>query len=165
MSGTWMSLRSRAGGGFVTVGTVVGLLVALGATLFGVGTTNHIIIELMCDATQAKYTIIHYKGSGQASIDVIAGQVPAQVDQVNSSLGHIRAGKLRALAVTSDKRVPELPDVPTFKESAIPELKDFTYSTFTGLFGPATTMFLLDPAGNALELKAMADPAKLFARD
>ena len=131
----------------------------------GVGTTNHIIIELMCDATQAKYTIIHYKGSGQASIDVIAGQVPAQVDQVNSSLGHIRAGKLRALAVTSDKRVPELPDVPTFKESGIPELKDFTYSTFTGLFGPAKMPPEVLKKLNEAMVKVLTDPAtvKKFA--
>src|SRR3954463_7423316 len=131
----------------------------------GIGTTNHIIIELMCDATQAKYTIIHYKGSGQASIDVIAGQVPAQVDQVNSSLGHIRAGKLRALAVTSDKRVPELPDVPTFKESGIPELKDFTYSTFTGLFGPAKMPPEVLKKLNEAMVKVLTDPAtvKKFA--
>ena len=57
----------------------------------GVGTTNHIVIELMSAATGAKYTLVHYKGSGQASIDVIAGQVPAQVDQLNSSIGHIKA--------------------------------------------------------------------------
>jgi tripartite-type tricarboxylate transporter receptor subunit TctC len=103
----------------------------------GVGTTNHIVIELLSDATGAKYTVVHYKGSGAASIDVIAGQVPAQVDQLNSAIGHIKAGKLRAIAVSSDKRVPELPDVPTFKESGVKELAGFTYSTYTGLFGPA----------------------------
>lgn len=70
----------------------------------GVGTTNHIVIELLSDATGAKYTVVHYKGSGAASIDVIAGQVPAQVDQLNSAIGHIKAGKLRAIAVSSDKR-------------------------------------------------------------
>src|SRR5262249_58034546 len=101
----------------------------------GVGTTNHIIIELLSDATGAKYTLVHYKGSGAASIDVIAGQVTVQVDQLNSAIGHINAGKLRAIAISSDKRVPELPDVPTMKESGIKELADFTYSTYTGLFG------------------------------
>ncbi|HTG21458.1 MAG TPA: tripartite tricarboxylate transporter substrate binding protein, partial [Reyranella sp.] len=90
----------------------------------GVGTTNHIVIELLSDATGAKYTVVHYKGSGAASIDVIAGQVPAQVDQLNSAIGHIKAGKLRAIAVSSDQRVPELPDVPTIKESGVKELAD-----------------------------------------
>jgi len=103
----------------------------------GVGTTNHIVIELLSDATKAKFTIVHYKGSGGASIDAIGGQINAQVDQVNSAIGHIRGGKLRPIAVTSEARMPELPDVPTVKESGIPELKDFTYSTYTGLFGPA----------------------------
>ena len=103
----------------------------------GVGTTNHIVIELMSAGSGTKYTLVHYKGSGAAAIDVVAGQVPAQVDQLNSAIGHIKAGKLRALAVTSDKRMPELPDVPTVKESGIDGLSDFTYATYTGLFGPA----------------------------
>ena len=111
--------------------------------------------------TGAKYTLVHYKGSGAASIDVIAGQVPAQVDQLNSAIGHIKAGKLRALAVTSDKRVAELPDVPTVKESGIPELGDFTYSTYTGLFAPAK----LPPAVLAklhdAMVKVLIDPATL----
>ena len=131
----------------------------------GVGTTNHIVLELMGDATQAKYTVIHYKGSGQASIDVLAGQVPAQIDQVNSSLGHIKAGKLRAVAVTSDKRVSELPDVPTVRESGIPELKDFTYATFTGLFGPANMPPDVVKKLNEAMVKVLTDPVtvKKFA--
>jgi tripartite-type tricarboxylate transporter receptor subunit TctC len=131
----------------------------------GVGTTNHIVVELMSDATQSKYTIVHYKGSGQASIDVIAGQVPAQVDQVNSAIGHIKAGKLRAIAVTADKRMAELPDVPTFKESGIPELKDFTYSTITGLFGPAKMPPEVLKKLNEAMVKVLTDPVivKKFA--
>jgi len=103
----------------------------------GVGTTNHILLELMSAKAGAKFTVIHYKGSGAAVIDVSGGQVPAQVDQLNSAIGHIKGGKLRALAVSSDRRVPELPDVPTIKESGIPELADFSYVTYTGLYGPA----------------------------
>lgn len=103
----------------------------------GVGTTNHLVLELLGEATGAKYTLIHYKGSGAATIDVIAGQVPAQVDQLNAAIGHIKAGKLRAIAVSSDQRVPQLPDVPTMKESAVKGLETFTFATYTGLFGPA----------------------------
>jgi tripartite-type tricarboxylate transporter receptor subunit TctC len=103
----------------------------------GVGTTNHLAIELIGEATGTKYTLVHYKGSGAAMIDVMAGQVTAQVDQVNAALGNIKAGKLRAIAVSSDKRMPQLPDVPTMKESGVKGLEDFTFSTFTGLFGPA----------------------------
>ena len=96
---------------------------------------------------------------------MIAGQVPVQVDQLNSSLGHIRAGKLRAIAVTSDKRVAELPDVPTVKESGIPELRDFTYSTFTGLFGPAKMPPDVVKKLNEAMVKVLTDPAtvKKFA--
>jgi tripartite-type tricarboxylate transporter receptor subunit TctC len=103
----------------------------------GVGTTNHIVAELLSANSGARYTLVHYKGSGQASIDVIAGQVPAQIDQLNSAIGHIKAGKLRPLAVTSEKRLAELPDVPTVKELGVKGLEDFTYATYTGLYGPA----------------------------
>jgi tripartite-type tricarboxylate transporter receptor subunit TctC len=131
----------------------------------GVGTTNHIVIELLGDATGAKYTLVHYKGSGAASIDVIAGQVPVQVDQLNSAIGHIKAGKLRAIAVSSDQRVPELPDVPTVKESGIKELGDFTYSTYTGLFGPAKMPPEVLAKLNEAMVKVLTDPAtvKRFA--
>ena len=131
----------------------------------GVGTTNHIIIELLSDATGAKYTLVHYKGSGAAAIDVIAGQVPVQVDQLNSAIGHIKAGKLRAIAISSDKRVPELPDVPTMKESGVKELADFTYSTYTGLFGPARMPPDVLAKLNDAMVKVLTDPAtaKRFA--
>ena len=131
----------------------------------GIGTTNHIIIALLSDATNTKYTLIHYKGSGAASIDVIAGQVPAQVDQVNAAIGHIKGGKMRAIAVTSDKRMPELPDVPTFKESGVPGLENFTYSTYTGLFGPAKMPADVLKKLNDAMVKTLTDPAtvKRFA--
>ena len=127
----------------------------------GVGTTNHIVIELLSEATGAKYTLVHYKGSGAGSIDVVAGQVPVQVDQLNSAIGHIKAGKLRALAVTSDKRVPELPDVPTVKESGIAGLGDFTYSTYTGLFAPAKLPPEMLAKLHDAMVKVLTDPATL----
>jgi len=131
----------------------------------GVGTTNHIIEVLLSAASGAQYTLVHYKGSGQATIDVLAGQVPAQIDQVNSALPHIRSGKLRALAVTADKRIPELPDVPTVKELGIKGLEDFTYSTYTGLFGPARMPPDVLNKLNAAMVKILTDPAtvKRFA--
>jgi tripartite-type tricarboxylate transporter receptor subunit TctC len=131
----------------------------------GVGTTNHIIEVLLSAGSGAQYTLVHYKGSGQASIDVIAGQVPAQIDQVNSALPHIKAGKLRALAVTADKRLAELPDVPTVKELGIKGLEDFTYATYTGLFGPAKMPPEVLKKLNAAMVKVMTDPVvvKKFA--
>ena len=131
----------------------------------GVGTSNHLVIELMSAASGAKYTLVHYKGSGQGLIDVIAGQVPAQVDQVNSAIGYIKGGKLRPLAVTADKRLPELPDVPTVKELGIKGLEDFTYSTYTGLYGPAKMPPDVLKKLNDTMVKILTDPAvvKKFA--
>jgi len=103
----------------------------------GIGTTNHICIELLSAATGARYTLVHYKGSGAGFADVMAGQVQAQVDQVNSVIGYLKGGSLRALAVSSDRRLAELPDVPTMKESGVAELADFTFAAYTGLYGPA----------------------------
>ena len=131
----------------------------------GVGTTNHIVAELLSAGSGAKFTQVHYKGGGQASIDVIAGQVPVQVDQLNASIGHIRGGKLRPLAVTSDKRVPELPDVPTVRELGIKGLEDFGYATYTGLFGPAKMPpAVLNKLHDAM-VKVLTDPVviKKFA--
>ena len=102
---------------------------------------------------------MHYKGSGQAQLDVIAGQVPAQVDQVNAAIGHIKAGKLRAIAVSSDKRVPELPDVPTMKESGVKGLESFTFSTYTGLFAPAKLPPEILAKLNAAMVTVLKDPA------
>ena len=90
---------------------------------------------------------------------MIAGQVPAQVDQVNAAIGHIKAGKLRAIAVSSDKRVPQLPDVPTMKESGVKGLENFTYSTYTGLFGPAKMPPEVLAKLNAAMVKVLTDPA------
>ncbi len=131
----------------------------------GIGTTNHLALELIGEATGTKYTLIHYKGSGAASIDVIAGQVPAQVDQVNAALGHIKGGKLRAIAVSSTARMPELPDVPTMKESGVKGLENFTFSTFTGLFGPAKMPPEVVAKLNAAMVTVLKDPAvvKRFA--
>jgi tripartite-type tricarboxylate transporter receptor subunit TctC len=131
----------------------------------GIGTTNHLAIELIGEATGTKYTLVHYKGSGAAMIDVMAGQVPAQVDQLNAAIGNIKAGKLRAIAVSSDKRVPQLPDVPTFKESGVKGLENFTFATFTGLFGPAKMPPDVVAKINEAMVKVLKDPAvvKRFA--
>ena len=125
----------------------------------GLGTTNHLAVELIAEATGTKYTSVHYKGSGAAMIDVMAGQVPAQVDQLNAAIGNIKSGKLRAIAVSSDKRMPQLPDVPTMKESGVKGLEDFTFATFTGLFGPARMPPDVVAKINEAMVKVLKDPA------
>jgi tripartite-type tricarboxylate transporter receptor subunit TctC len=102
----------------------------------GIGTTNHLVSELLQSLTDAHWTTVPYKGNAPATTDVMSGQVQFNFDQVSVSLPFIKDGRLRALAVTSSKRIPDLPDVPTFEEAGI---KGMEAGTTTGLFTPAHT--------------------------
>jgi tripartite-type tricarboxylate transporter receptor subunit TctC len=114
----------------------------------GSGTTNHLVSELMQSLTGAHWTTVHYKGNAPATTDVMSGQVQFNFDQVSVSLPFIKDGRLRCLAVTSDKRVPDLPDVPTFEEAGI---KGMQAGTTTGLFTPAhVPVDIVDKLSNAL---------------
>lgn len=119
----------------------------------GIGTTNHLIAELLQSQTNIKVTMVHYKGSGAAFADVIAGTVDAQVDQISSAIGHLKAGKLRAIAVTSATRAGGLPDVPTLAESGVP---GFDASTVTAILAPAATPRAIIDQINAALGKALA---------
>ena len=81
-------------------------------------------------------THVPYKGSAPALTDLIGGQVQIMFDNLPSSLPQIKAGKLRAIAVTSLKRAPALPDVPTISESGLP---GFEASSWFGVLAPAGT--------------------------
>jgi tripartite-type tricarboxylate transporter receptor subunit TctC len=83
----------------------------------GNGTSIHLSGELFKMMTGLKMTHVPYKGSAPMLTDLLAGQVQVTFDNLPSSIGHIRAGKLRALAVTTGQRSPELPDVPTVAET------------------------------------------------
>jgi len=100
----------------------------------GVGTTNHLIAELLMIRTGARMTLIPYKGSAPALIDLVAGHVYGHVDQISSALPYIKAGRIRAIAVTTAKRAVALPAVPTLAESGVP---GFDASTVTGILAPA----------------------------
>ena len=86
-----------------------------------------------------KFTHIPYKGSGPAIQDVIGGQVDMMFDTTVVAGPHIQSGKLRALAVTSAKRLASMPDVPTVAESGIPGLADFEVVSWQAIFVPAGT--------------------------
>ena len=102
----------------------------------GSGSTGHVAAEFF--ARQAGIRLLHvqYKGAAPAVIDLIGGHVMLRFDQVSTSLPHIRSGKLRALGVTSLKRSPLLPEVPTIDEAGLPGFQD---TTFNGLMAPAGT--------------------------
>ena len=86
----------------------------------GNGTTNHLSGELFQSMTGASFTHVPYKGSGPAMADLLADQIQLMFDNLPGSLPHVKAGSLRALAVTSAKRSPLLPDVPTMAEAGGP---------------------------------------------
>ena len=134
---------AKARGGQLSVGTP------------GIASTNHLTIELVSTLAGITVTHVPYKGAGPALQDLVGGQLDMMVDQIPPSIPHIKEGRIRAIAVTSTKRMPTLPDVPTFDELG---LQGFQASTFTGLFGPAGLPApVLDKLTAALA-KTLADP-------
>ncbi len=106
---------------------------------FGSTTTGgspHMSAELL--KMMAKVSMVHipYKGAGPMLSDLIGGQIPIGFDNLPSTMGHIRSGKLRAIAVTTPKRWPGAPEIPTIAESGVP---GYEVSAWFGLFAPAGT--------------------------
>jgi len=128
------SLPARTTKEFIAVARAQGGKLLMANT--GVGTTNHLITELFLIATGARVTLIPYKGSGPSLVDLLAGHVFAHVDQISSALPYVRAGRIRAIAVTTAQRSAQLPEVPTLAESGVP---GFDESTVTGVLAPAGT--------------------------
>jgi tripartite-type tricarboxylate transporter receptor subunit TctC len=102
----------------------------------GAGTTNDLLGALLVMNTGAKWITVHYKGNAPALNDLLGGQVDFSFEQITTGLSQIKAGKIRALAVTAEKRVPWLPDVPTLEEEGF---KGAVGVTFTGVFAPVKT--------------------------
>lgn len=102
----------------------------------GVGSSINMSCELFKLQTETDILHVPYRGSGPAVADLLGGQVDSMFDNLPSSLPHIQAGKLRALATTMDERVDSLPDVPTFTQSG---LKDFVVQSWFGLVAPKGT--------------------------
>ena len=100
----------------------------------GSGSSNHLAIELLMRQANLKLVHVPYKGTGPAIADLLGSQVETMMDQLTASIEHIRGGRLKALAVSSKKRSPLLPNVPTLAESGVP---GYEASTFTGIFAPA----------------------------
>ena len=100
----------------------------------GQGTHAHLIGETFRNAANLKMVHISYKGGGQAVVDLLGNQIPAAFIALPSANQHILSGKLRALATTASKRLPEHPNVPTFAELGYPQL---TARTWFSLSGPA----------------------------
>jgi tripartite-type tricarboxylate transporter receptor subunit TctC len=102
----------------------------------GNGTTHHLAVELYKTMTRSFATHIPYRGAGPAMQDLLAGQVDFMFDGLGTSMPHIKSGRLVALAVTSDKRSPALPELPTLNEAGV---KGYEARTWYALFAPAGT--------------------------
>ncbi|WP_157270646.1 Bug family tripartite tricarboxylate transporter substrate binding protein [Azohydromonas aeria] len=118
----------------------------------GNGTPQHMTGELF--KTTAKLDMVHvpYKGSATAINDVLAGHAPMMFDSTVAILPHIKAGKLKAIAVTGAKRSQQLPDVPTFAEAGLPGVESYAWY---GLFAPGKTPRDVVAKINAEALKVM----------
>lgn len=112
----------------------------------GVATTFHLCAEMFKDATNTSILHVPYRGGGPALLDTLAGQVDMSFPTLSAALPHIKAGTLRALAITDSTRSSLLPDVPTLQEAG---LKDFQFTQWLALLAPAGT-----PAGTVSRLNA-----------
>jgi tripartite-type tricarboxylate transporter receptor subunit TctC len=136
----------------------------LNLALSGVGTAIHLAAVWLEDAGNLKMTMVPYKGTGPATQALIAGQVHAAFANPISASQHIKAGKIRPLAVTSPDRSPVMPDLPTFEEAG---LKDYEVTTWHGWLGPRGTPPAAVKVLNAELNKILKAPevVKVFADD
>lgn len=127
----------------------------------GNGSSNHLSMELFKSLAGLNLVHVPYKGSAPAVTDLIGGQVDAMFDNVPNVIQHVKAGKLRALAVSSRERSAFLPDVPTVAESGVP---GFDVSVWFGVVAPAGTPAPVVAKLNAEmnRILALADVAQLF---
>ena len=102
----------------------------------GSGSSNHLAIELLMRMGNLNLLHVPYKGSGPAITDLLGSQVESMMDQLTASIGHIREGRIKALAISSSRRSPLLPNVPTLDEAGV---KGYEATTFTAIFAPTGT--------------------------
>jgi len=130
----------------------------------GVGGATHMTAELF--RMMAGVDIVHvpYKGSGQAMVDLVSGQVILAFDQIVSSLPHVESGKLRALAVTSAKRFESVPKLPTIAEAGVPGYEAISWN---GIAAPAgiPAAILTRVQGDTARVLQQADIRERFAKD
>lgn len=122
----------------------------------GAGTMQHLMAEYFKDATGTEMTHVPYRGSAPAIVDIIAGNVHMMFETMPSAIQHIRAGSVRAIAVTSSQRSAHLPDVPTVAESGAP---NYDATSWYGIFAPAGTPPQAVAALNKAINAGFADPA------
>jgi tripartite-type tricarboxylate transporter receptor subunit TctC len=120
----------------------------------GLGTTPHMTAELFQYVAGIKMVHVAYRGEAPAINDLLAGQIPLMFANLSAVMGNLKAGTLRALAVTGAHRSPSAPDIPTVAESALP---GFEAETWWGIVAPAGTPTAVLAKLNAAARKALAD--------
>lgn len=132
----------------------------------GIGGTQHLAAEMFKAGTRTFITHIPYRGSGPAQADFLGGQLPLMVDSVTAALPHIQSGKAVALAVTSAVRSPQLPLVPTARESGLPELRAFEAVGWLGLMAPrGTPPAIVDKLNREVVALLTGDALSRFIRE
>lgn len=133
-----MALMVSSNSPYKTLAELIAAAKAKPGTIYfatsGNGTVGHLTMELFQKEAGVKLTHVPYKGASQATVDLIGGQVQIYIASIPTVLGHVKNGKMRALAVTASKRVDDLPQVPTVAESGY---KGFEAVTWFGVLGPA----------------------------
>jgi tripartite-type tricarboxylate transporter receptor subunit TctC len=122
----------------------------------GVGTAPHLLALQLQTLAGSRMNYIPYRGAAPAMIDMMAGQIDLMVDQVQNSLGHVRSGAIKALAIASPARNPQVAEVPTVDEAGAPGLH---MSLWYGFWAPAGTPEPVIAKLNAAVVEALADPA------
>jgi tripartite-type tricarboxylate transporter receptor subunit TctC len=123
-----------------------------------VATSSHLAAEMFCMQAGIKMLHVPYKGAGPALTDLMGGQVQGMFANPAAAIAHVRSGRLRALAVTGDKRSTIMPEVPTLAEAALP---GFEASTWWGLLAPAKTSNAIAVKLNAELARALTQPEAL----
>jgi len=121
----------------------------------GAGSGSHIAGLAFESAAGVKLQYVPYRGTAPALNDLVAGQIDIIVDQTSNSINQIRAGTIRAYAVTDSKRVEQAPDIPTVDEAGLP---DFHMTLWSGLWVPKGTPKEIIAKLNKAALEALADP-------
>jgi tripartite-type tricarboxylate transporter receptor subunit TctC len=122
----------------------------------GVGSAGHVSSLLFERQTGAKFVFVHYRGAGPAMVDMVRGTLDVMFDQASNSLPHVRAGEIKAFAVTSEARLSVAPDIPTVDEAGLP---NFHVSVWSGLWVPKATPNSDVARLNAAVRAALADTA------
>jgi tripartite-type tricarboxylate transporter receptor subunit TctC len=121
-----------------------------------VAATSHIAGIFLQQVSGTRFTLVPYRGAAPAMQDLLAGQIDMMIDPAANTLPQVRAGRIKAYAVTAERRLAAAPDIPTVDEAGLP---GFHVENWQGLFAPKGTPAAVVARLNAAVVEALADPA------